>query len=383
VADVPVGVFLSGGLDSSTVAYYMRQHSSDVHSFSIGFDDPSFDESRYAGVAARSIGTQHHLEVFSDRTASELIPSIADVLDEPMPDSSILPTYLLSRFARGSVKVALGGDGSDELLMGYRAYQALKVAWSADTLPWKLRAGISSMAGKIPVPARVGTIPRKARRLALMMAQSPGQRLLGLLSSFDGDARWVLSAEIRQALSASVFDGLNPTFTETRKGSSSADTTIAAYVKGYLAEDILVKVDRASMAVSLEVRSPFLDADLIDFIATIPAELKLRGMTGKYLLRRLMRDRLPDEIIDRRKMGFGVPMNRWLSTSLSPLLHDYLAPARLQAAGVFDVTAVTALVKAQTAGRSELGQQLWFLLLFELWRERWLGGSSAPETAGH
>ena len=370
VADVPVGVFLSGGLDSSTVAYYMRQHSDDVHSFSIGFEDPTFDESRYAEMAARRLGTTHHREVFSDDRVLGLVPRIAEVLDEPMPDSSILPTYLLCRFARTGVRVALGGDGSDELLMGYRTYQLLKLAWEAERLPLAVRKAMAAAARRMPV--MFGPIPLKGRNLAIRMDKPAPERLLGMLSSFGGDARWILSADIRRQLPASVFDGLDQALRTPANGMGPAEATVAAYARGYLQEDILVKVDRASMATSLEVRSPFLDRDLADFLASVPASLKLRGMTGKYLLRRLMRGRLPDEILDRRKMGFGVPISRWLRTSLAPLVSEYLDPGRIADAGLFDPAAVATLLGKQANGPDHTGQQLWFLLIFEMWRERWL-----------
>ncbi len=369
VADVPVGVFLSGGLDSSTVAYYMRRHSDNVHSFSIGFEDPEFDESRYAELTARHLGTTHHLEVFSDATARELVPTVADILDEPMPDSSILPTYLLSRFARGSVKVALGGDGSDELLMGYRTYKALKLAWTCDRLPQHVRGGLSLLARRSPT--KLGPLSRKARKLATMMDRPAPERLTMFLSSFGGDARWLLSEQVRASLSDDIFEGIDGVLSQAVRAVHPGNATIAAYARGYLQEDILVKVDRASMAVSLEVRSPFLDVDLVEFLSTVPPAMKLHGMTGKYLLRKLMTDRLPVEILHRRKMGFGVPMNRWLSSSLAPLLRDYLAPARIAKAGIFDQHAVAGLLADQEVGNTQLGQQLWFLLLFEMWRDRW------------
>jgi asparagine synthase (glutamine-hydrolysing) len=153
---------------------------------------------------------------------------------------------------------------------------------------------------------------------------------------------------------------------------ADADKAIAAYVRGYLQEDILVKVDRASMAVSLEVRSPFLDPNVVKFLGNVTASLKLRGLTGKYLLRRLMRGRIPDAIIDRRKHGFGVPINTWLRQSLAPLLQEYLGEDRLRASGLLDAKVVTRLVAEHTSGLQDRGQLLWPLLLFELWRERWL-----------
>ena len=372
VADVPVGLFLSGGLDSTTVGYYMCRHSADVESFSIGFEDPAYDESKYAELAARHLGTRHHIEVFSQDRIRELVPKIADILDEPMADQSIFPTYLLCGSARQSVKVALGGDGGDELLMGYRTYQLLKAYWMLDRLPRVARYPLSQLGAWLPAAGPT----RKLHSFAASIGLAPIERLLCRLGSYQGRARRVLSAQTRSNLPASVFDEPVRRFSEgLQPGVGVANETINAYMRGYLQEDILVKVDRASMAMSLEVRSPFLDPELIAFLGTVPPSLKLHGMTGKYLLRKLMRGRLPDAIIDRPKHGFGVPLNAWLRTSLSELLLHYLDPSRLKGQGLFDPPAATKMVCAHLEGRSANGQQLWPLLLFQLWHERWLGSS--------
>lgn len=371
VADVPVGVFLSGGLDSTTVAYYMRRHSDEVHSLAIGFDEPEYDESRYSELAASSIGTKHHLEVFSEERIKSIVPRIAEILDEPMADQSIFPTFLLSQFASQWVKVALGGDGGDELLMGYGTYKKLKVAWKADRLPESVRMALAGLAAFIPSTGPKNVV--RGKRLLETVKLPPAGRLLCSLGSYRGNSRWILSPDLRAALPAPPLDGAIEQLTAGNASSlSSAEITIAAYVRGYLQEDILVKVDRASMATSLEVRAPLLDPDLIDFLAQVPNQWKLHGMTGKFILRKLMRGRIPDQIIDRTKHGFGVPLNSWMRSSLAPLVRDYLAPDRLRSEGLFDADRVDVLVREHIGGIRDHGQQLWPLLLFELWRERWL-----------
>ena len=371
VADVPIGVFLSGGLDSTTVAYYMRRHSDEVHSLSIGFEDPAYDESNYSLLAANSLGTKHHLEVFSEERIKSIVPRIADILDEPMADQSIFPTFLLSEVAAQRVKVALGGDGGDELLMGYGTYKALKVAWQADFMPESFRHALSNLASFVP-----GAGPKnlaRGKRLLRTMSLPPAGRLLCSLGSYRGNSRWILSSEVRAGLVAQPLGRAVEQLTVgNAKSLTSADVTMAAYFRGYLQEDILVKVDRASMATSLEVRAPFLDPDLISFLAQVPSKWKLHGMTGKYILRKLMRGRIPDQIIDRKKHGFGVPLNSWMRSSLAPLVRDYLAPDRLRSDGVFDSDRVDALVREHMSGIRDNGQQLWPLLLFQMWRERWL-----------
>jgi asparagine synthase (glutamine-hydrolysing) len=372
VADVPVGLFLSGGLDSTTVGYYMCKHSSNVHSFSIGFDDPAFDESRYAQMAATHLGTQHHREIFSSDKVLDLVARVTEILDEPMADQSILPTLLLSQFARGWVKVALGGDGSDELLMGYRAYKGLKAAWMLDPVPTRVRSVLSRLAGRIP--SEFGSAKLRGKNFFERLERPPELRQLCALGSFQGAARWIMSPDMQIKLGPSVFDTLDPLFLgQAPAGSDAAARTIAAYAKGYLQEDILVKVDRASMAVSLEVRAPFLDPELVDFLSSVPPRWKMQRFTGKFALRQLMRGRIPDALIDRPKRGFGAPIDSWLRGPLSPLVNDYLSSSRLARGGTFDPHAVQAIVASQRAGSRTAGQRLWPLLLFELWTERWLG----------
>jgi asparagine synthase (glutamine-hydrolysing) len=372
VADVPIGLFLSGGLDSTTVGYYMRRTGADVKSFSIGFDDPRFDESQYARRSAAALGTDHHLEVFSQEGVRELIPRIADILDEPMGDQSILPTYLLSTFTRNSVKVAVGGDGSDELLMGYKAYRPLKVAWALDAAPHSVRSGLAGLARHLPT--HIGSHALRGVQFARRLDRDPAYRLLSHLGSFNGGARWVLAPQVRAELPSSVFDEPSRVLLDGSNGLGSAERTVLAYLRGYLQEDILVKVDRASMAASLEVRAPFLDPHVVDFLLKVPPELKLRGLgPGKDLLRRLMRGRIPDEIIDRPKLGFGVPLNAWLRDSLAPLVREQLGERRLAESGYFDPNSVRMLVDEHMAGRRDHGHKLWLLLQFELWRSKWLG----------
>ena len=365
LSDVPLGLFLSGGLDSTTIAYYMREAGSTVRSFSIGFEEHGYDETRYAQLVADHLGTEHHMEVLSEDRVRDLLPQVTDILDEPMGDPAVLPTYLLSQFTRRHVKVALGGDGSDELLMGYRTYPILKASRLLDVFPAGARRGAGEMLSRVP--------SRRAMNVGAFMGETPHQRVLSLLGSFRGRARSILSEDVRQQLPPSVFTEADAAFAAATGGASGwADATTGAYVRGYLQEDILVKGDRASMAASLEVRAPFLDPDLMDFFMTVDPSLKLKGGTRKYLLKRLMRGRIPDEIIDRPKQGFGVPLGAWFRGALRPLAVERLSPDRVRDGGVLDPTAVTRLLDDHLAGRADHGRQLWLLLQLDLWRERWL-----------
>jgi asparagine synthase (glutamine-hydrolysing) len=371
VADVPVGLFLSGGLDSTTVGYFMRRHSDDVHSFSIGFEEHDFDESSHAKAAARSLGTTHHLEVMSQQRLLEIVPRIPEVLDEPMGDQSILPTYLLSEFTRRDVTVALGGDGSDELLMGYNSFRPLKAAWKLDWVPRPVRSAAAAAAKRSPnvVAGRHLRGVEFARRIE----KTPLERLLSHLGSFKGDARGVLSGEARSALPPSVYSGVESSLVNGASGGlGPADQTVFAYARGYLQEDILVKVDRASMASSLEVRTPFLDPNVVELAISAPPALRHRGLTGKYLLRRLMRGRIPSELIDRPKVGFGVPINAWLRGPLAPMLREHLSRDRIESGGYFHPSTVERLLDEHLSGTANRGNELWLLLQFEAWRDRWL-----------
>ena len=373
LADVPLGLFLSGGLDSTTIAYYMREAGSTVRSFSIGFEERGFDETGYAQLAARHLGTEHQVEVLSEDRVRDLLPQVTDVLDEPMGDPAVFPTYLLSEFTRRHVKVALGGDGSDELLMGYRTYPSLRASILLDVLPTRARRRASELT--LRLPARRSAWYTRARHVGASLGETPEHRLLRLLGSFRGQSRWILSEDVRQQLPPSVFTEADAAFAAATGGASGwAEATIGAYVRGYLQEDVLVKVDRASMAASLEVRAPFLDPELMDFLATVSPSLKLRRMTRKYLLRRLMRGRIPDAIIDRPKQGFRVPLDAWFRGALRPLAVERLSPDRVRAAGLLDPAAVTHLLADHLAGRAERGRELWLLIQLDLWSERWLRG---------
>jgi asparagine synthase (glutamine-hydrolysing) len=303
----------------------------------------------------------------SEDRARELVPRIADILDEPMGDQSVFPTYLLSTVTRCGVKVALGGDGSDELLMGYSAYGAARAAARLDRVPAGARHAAAAVARRLPT--RVAG--RNVRGVASVrnLGRPTSERVLSYLGTFKGEARSVLSAHARSGVAAR--DGSRHDVLPAATGDVDREAT-ETFLRGYLPEDILVKTDRASMAASLELRAPFLDPGVMDFLLRLPARHKLDGGTGKVLLKRLMDGRLPHETVHRPKRGFDVPLNRWLRESLAPLVTDTLAPERLRAGGYFDAAAVGRIVDEHLSGRADRGREVWLLLQFELWRSRWL-----------
>jgi len=369
IADVPLGAFLSGGMDSSSVVAEMAELSSgSVKTFSIGFGERDFDELRYARQVADRFGTDHHELVIEPR-ALEVLPTLVRHYGEPYGDSSAIPQYYVSRLTREHVTVALNGDGGDELLAGYERHWAARVAARYDTIPRFVRHGlIRPLIPLLPEPRQRRAFLRRAKRF---MAAAH-------LPVFDRYLQWV--GAFTPAQKAQLY---SPEFATTLAGNDSGhwlrealapepnldavDAVIRADTLLYLPQDLLVKVDIASMASSLEARSPLLDHRLVEFCAAMPSSYKLRGRTSKWLLRRLMRDRLPPEILTRPKMGFGVPVGEWLRTDLRPLLEDTLLSDRAQQRGYFQPAAVRALVDEHLTHRADRTSHIWGLLMLELW----------------
>jgi asparagine synthase (glutamine-hydrolysing) len=372
-ADVPLGVFLSGGVDSSSVAAALTElePARGVHTFSIGFEDPTFDESAHARAVAKHLGTDHHERTFSAATVYELLPEVAGWLDEPFGDASVLPTHLLSRFAREQVKVVLGGDGADELLAGYPTFAAERAAVLFRRLPAPARALAGAAVGRLPVDH--GNISldfqlKQFLRGAAEPAPLAHQRWLG---SFSG-------AEIDRLLVAGDTVGVEAEHLARAGGlAAGADPltrSLLLYQDTYLPGDILTKVDRASMACGLEVRAPFLDADLVDVVEALPAAYKYGRNQTKRLLKRAASGRLPAAILDRKKKGFGIPVARWLRGPLKPLLESLLDRARLERQGLFRADEVARRIKEHQSGTRDHRKPLWTLLMFQLWHDHWIDG---------
>ncbi|MGP0068851.1 MAG: asparagine synthase (glutamine-hydrolyzing) [Isosphaeraceae bacterium] len=370
-SDVPLGVFLSGGVDSSSVAAALCevQPARDVRTFSIGFEDPSFDESGHAREVARHLVTDHHERRFSVETVYDLLPEVAGWLDEPFGDASILPTHLLSRFAREEVTVALGGDGADELLAGYPTFTAERVAGLFRRLPRRAQVLAGVAVGRLPVDHRNFSLDFKLKQF-LRGAAEPlplaHQRWLGSFSGAEiarllvGGAPIDIEAEhLRRAAS---LTGAGDELTRS----------LALYQDTYLPDDILTKVDRASMACGLEVRAPFLDAELVDFMQALPSAYKFGRRQTKRLLKRAAASRLPASILRRPKKGFGIPVAQWLRGPLSPLVDRLLGRDCLERQGIFHPEEVGYRIAEHRAGVRDHRKPLWTLLMFQLWYEHWM-----------
>jgi asparagine synthase (glutamine-hydrolysing) len=374
VSDVPVGVFLSGGLDSSTVATLMARNAGrQVNSFSIAFKEASFDESCYARKVANLLGLKHHELTVDSQMALDLIPRLADYLDEPFGDSSFIPTFILSRFASQHVKVVLGGDGSDELFAGYPTLTAHRIFFMYQKLfPETFRTKLfPKLAHFLPTSFNNISFDFKLKRFLDGEGRSLLERHHSWLGSFtDQEKKSLLKKELHPAL-GNTFE---PTYQHSKNCLAENDLNQILYndLKMYLEGDILFKVDRASMANSLEVRVPFLNRRILDLAMNLPLDLKLNRLTGKYLLKKTMASVLPDEIIYRQKKGFNIPIAHWLAGDLRPLLMDLLSSARIKAQGLFDSSYIETLLQEHFSRKRDHRKLLWTLLSFQLWHQKYI-----------
>jgi asparagine synthase (glutamine-hydrolysing) len=373
ISDVPLGVFLSGGIDSSAItALAQREVPGKIKTFSIGFEDPSFDESKFASLASTYLGTEHHEQTMTASDLLNLVPNLPDILDEPMADASILPTYLLSKFTRKYVTVALGGDGGDELFGGYPTYLAHKMARQYEFLLTHSRPILTFLGNLLPVSDDNISFDFKVKKFLSGIGYPESIRNFIWLGSFS-------FPELKIVLSSELGSQVDPVqITEEvdcyERGFPLEDkTTLLQYLdlKLYLQDDILVKVDRASMACSLEVRAPFLDYELVKFVMNLSSSLKLRRFTSKYLLKKVMKDFLPKEVIERKKKGFGIPIAKWVKGPLRGLFGDLLSYDRIKKEGLFNPSYVSSLLQDHLANKKNNRKQLWTLLVWELWSNRY------------
>lgn len=369
MSDVPLGAFLSGGIDSSSIVAMMSRLKSprDIKSFSIAFYDKSFDESGHARKVAAFFGTEHHEELCAPKDLVEILPKACDILDEPFADASIIPTYALARFARRHVTVALSGDGGDELFAGYPTFQAEEYAKYFHRIPGILRKSVQKIINCLPASDANISFDFKLKRFLKGANEKDFTRHAIWMGSFSPDEQHSLLA----------FDFPPDTFSEVEKyaraawGSDGGNRLLYIYKKLYLADDILTKIDRASMANSLESRAPFLDHELVEFVARLPYRLKLNGLKMKYILKKAMGPVLPKGITARAKKGFGIPVAKWIKGPLKNIFLDTFDSAKIRREGFFKPGAVSGILKDHLSGRVDNRKKLWTLFMFEQWFERW------------
>ena len=370
VADVPVGIFLSGGYDSSAVtALLQSERTEKLKTFSIGFHEEKFNEAHHAKKVAEYLGTDHTEYHCTQKDALKIIPKLSEIWDEPFGDASAIPTTLVSQLARKDVTVSLSADGGDEVFGGYDKYTGIQKKMNAfmkiprflkAPTQFALRCNLTQFAAN---KAGVFNSRDRLNRFSQMI----GENEKGLLKKGS-------QVFTDQDLNRILLNKHNPIQTEFDAEINQAwlDNVLAIDYKTYQLDDILTKVDRATMSVSLEGREPLLDYRIIDFVAKLDPNLKIHNGTKKYLLKEITHKYLPKEMMDRPKMGFGVPIFDWFNAELKDYLMTYLSEERLKQGGIFNVQAVINLRNRYLAGLDVNFNQIWFLLIFEMWREKWM-----------
>jgi len=373
MSEVPLGAFLSGGIDSSAVVALMAQESNEkVKTFSIGFEEQDFSELHHARRVAEWVGADHH-EFIVRPDAVEILPLLVEHYGEPYADSSAVPTYYVARETRKHVTVALNGDGGDESFAGYERYAAMQLAENYRKVPEFVRKSVKVGVGLIPTSELGRSRLRSGKRFLEAASLPKVDRYLRWMSIFDAAAKSSLYSDAFKSETTSGYAKslLEPWFVRSN-GSGFVDASLLADLMTYLPNDLLVKVDIATMAVSLEARSPFLDHHVIEFAASLPEKFKLRGLTTKYLLKKVLRKLLPSENLDRRKMGFGVPIGHWFRGKMQPFLREVVLSEKALNRGLFRPETVRQLVDQHTEGKRDYSHQLWTLLMLELWFQRFI-----------
>jgi asparagine synthase (glutamine-hydrolysing) len=375
ISDVPLGAFLSGGVDSSAIVALMSQLTTrPVKTFSIGFKEDAFNELPYARQVAQRYGTEHH-EFVVEPSAVDILPTLARVFDEPFADSSAIPTYYVSQLSRQFAKVVLNGDGGDELLGGYSRYHHLPID---RLLPRLCRLYTQEQVlGLIrKIPAR-GALLARIRNRAERLCQPFSHTYMGRICYFGPEEKDELYTKgfRDQVKKDDSLDLLTDWFKQV-KAADLLDQLLGVDTMSYLTDDLLVKVDRATMAHGLEARSPLLDHQLVEFCAALPVEYKIRRGETKYLLKAVMRDRLPASILQRPKMGFGVPIDQWFRGKCRTMVEDTLLSSRCLQRGYFEPAAIRRLVTEQRQGRASYGSRVYALLMLELWHHEYVDQAS-------
>jgi asparagine synthase (glutamine-hydrolysing) len=376
ISDVPLGVFLSGGVDSSAIAALMSELApGQVNTFSVAFAAESFNEEPYAALVARRLQTRHHVFRADAASLFDGLQAMAVHLDEPLADPAVIPTFLLSRFARAHIKVALSGEGSDELFGGYPTYFGALFAPYYLHLPRFLRHQLLERAAAF-LPVSPGAVPLGLylRRFFSHVDLDPAERHQSWFCMFspqEVEEIWSRKDSSNGPASRRIFEPLQDVIRGARCENELAEALYIDFSL-YLADDLLVKLDRASMACSLELRTPFLDHCLIEFAAALPGALKVRRFQLKYLLKRAVEPWLPREIVYRQKRGFSVPIAAWLRSELQPVVRDMLSETRLKAQGLFNPVFVRRVMEEHLEEKADHRKTLWTLLMFQLWYGHWV-----------
>lgn len=373
-ADTPVGIFLSGGIDSGSLLALRRQtDASEIKTFSVRFDELSFNESEYSLLLAQKFNSNHKELTITKNDCIELASSIGRILDEPIADSSFIPTYLLSKFAAADVKVVLGGDGSDELLAGYPTYKAHRlIEWYERLLPFFIRARvIPKLVNNLPTSLAYMSFDFKAKRfldgrgLPFLIRH---HQWMGAFGKRSVNSVWHPSLVMDQI---DPYEPVNELALRT-DAQLSYNKALHCDLRLFLEGDILTKVDRASMAHGLEVRVPFLNREVADFILDLPFDLKLKNLTSKYIFKRSLIGVLPDQILNRKKMGFNIPMAQLLRNELRSFMESVLNKTAIEQEGIFNSAVIEEMKSKHLSGAVDYRKELWNLIVFRSWFEEFL-----------
>lgn len=369
MSDVPLGAFLSGGIDSSAVVALMAEASHEpIKTFAIGFDDQSFNELGYARQVAELYDTDHH-EFMVTPDALTVLPELVWAYGEPFADSSALPTYYVAQQTRQHVTVALNGDGGDEAFAGYERYRATQLAATYERLPRWFREGLfTPLISRLPESTGRRDILPRLKRFISAIDQTPERRYAGWITLLDNATKMGLYTPefARRVVDIDSIALLEEVYRQA-DSPNFVEQTQFVDVQTYLPDDLLIKVDIATMVHSLEGRSPFLDHKLAEFAAQLPVDYKLAGRTHKYILKQALTRHLPDSILHRKKQGFGMPLGRWFRHQLKPVAYDLLLEPRTQQRGLLNGVAVKNLLDEHIAGQVNHGYRIWELLVLELW----------------
>ncbi len=372
-SDVPLGAFLSGGIDSSAVVALMSQeYGKKVKTFSIGFEEKAYNELNYARMIASRFGTEHN-EFIVKPDALKILPLLIERYGEPYADSSSIPTYYVCNQTRQYVTVALNGDGGDELFAGYDRYQAVFASEIFNKFPHPIKMLAKGFANILPDSVDFKNKSRRLKRFFDGIDLSLAERYIRWVGIFNKNlCSDIYSADFKKTVALNSPIGIISPYLNASDGIDMLDTLLSIDTNTYLPDDLLVKVDIASMANSLEARSPFLDHKLMEFAASLPAHYKMKNFVKKYILKKAVKGLIPEENINRNKMGFGVPVGRWFRNELKIFLQDTLLSANSLGRGYFDRGAIKKMVDEHMAGKKDYAFQLWSLLMLELWHRRFI-----------
>ncbi len=373
-SDVPLGAFLSGGVDSSAIVAMMARHTSaPVKTFSIGFEESDYNELKYARMVAKRFGTEHS-EFVVKPEATEVLPLLVWHYDEPYSDSSALPTYYLSKLTQAHVTVALNGDGGDEAFAGYEKYRAMKLFTRLNSLPHSIRHALQRFGAILPEQPARRNLLRKLKRFLHTSTGNVRDEYVSLMTLFSAaEKRLLYTREFAERLrEAPPAEHFLITLLDRSSQLNWVDRISSTDILSYLPNDLLVKVDRASMAHALELRSPFLDHKVMEFAASLPPKMKVSGLTTKYLLKHALSGVLPKEILHRKKMGFGVPLNHWFRSSLKEFATATLLSQSSLARNYFQRGYVQHLVSEHIERRKDNAYKIWNLLILEIWHQTYM-----------